>query len=52
MNQELLEDLIRDEGAVKNERGRHVLYEDSLGHETIGYGRLMSRALGGGIDEG
>ena len=52
MNQELLEDLIRDEGCVKNPRGRHILYEDSLGHETIGYGRLMSSELGGGIEEG
>lgn len=33
-----------DEGAVKL-GGRHRVYRDSLGLETVGYGRLMSRGL-------
>lgn len=41
---QLRRDLIRDEGAVKP-TGRHIAYKDSLGHETIGYGRLLSRGL-------
>ena len=34
----------RDEGVVKI-GGRHTPYQDSLGLETIGYGRLLSRGL-------
>ena len=33
-----------DEGTVKL-GGRHRVYKDSLGLETVGYGRLMSRGL-------
>ena len=39
-------DLIRDEGF------RAYAYQDSLGHWTIGHGRLIDKALGGGITEG
>lgn len=41
----LMERLKKDEGAVRNKAGRHVVYKDSLGYETVGYGRLLSRGL-------
>ncbi len=34
-------DLKRDEGSVKNAAGRHIIYIDSVGHRTIGYGHLV-----------
>jgi lysozyme len=36
---QLLHQLKAHEGEVTNERGRHVVYPDSLGINTIGYGR-------------
>ena len=45
MNRERLrQTLKRHEGAVRI-GGRHTVYKDSLGLETIGYGRLLSRGL-------
>jgi lysozyme len=40
----LLETLKADEGSVIK-AGRHMVYQDSLGLETVGYGRLLSRGL-------
>jgi lysozyme len=40
----LVDLLKQDEGAVKI-GGRHTVYRDSLGLDTIGYGRLVSRGL-------
>ena len=40
----IVDDLKRDEGAVLI-AGRHRVYRDSLGLDTIGYGRLLSRGL-------
>ena len=40
-----------EEGSIK-ENGRHVLYKDHLGFDTIGYGRLLDRSKkGAGISE-
>ena len=36
--------LKRDEGAVA-QGGRHRVYQDSLGFQTVGYGRLLSRGF-------
>ncbi len=47
----IIEDLVRDEGSVI-EGNRHVVYEDHLGYQTIGYGRLLDPSLKGGITEG
>jgi len=35
-----------EEGQIKKD-GKHVLYKDHLGFETIGYGRLLSKAKAG-----
>jgi lysozyme len=40
----VMQRLKEDEGAVKL-GGRHLVYKDSLGLETVGYGRLLSRGL-------
>lgn len=40
----LLDSLKRDEGAVIKD-GRHRVYQDSLGFQTVGYGRLLSRGF-------
>ena len=40
----LIEALKRDEGAVIKD-GRHRVYQDSLGFQTVGYGRLLSRGF-------
>ena len=37
--------IARHEGRVLNQAGRHIVYKDSLGYDTIGYGRLLSRGL-------
>lgn len=46
----LLAAVIRDEGAVI-EGGIHQMYKDHLGYWTIGYGKLVDPAAGGGITE-
>ena len=46
----LLGEIRREEGSVI-ENGRHVIYKDHLGYETIGYGRLITERRGGGISE-
>lgn len=40
----LLDTLKRDEGAVIKDK-RHRVYQDSLGFQTVGYGRLLSRGF-------
>lgn len=40
----LLETLKADEGSVVKV-GRHRVYQDSLGFQTVGYGRLLSRGF-------
>ena len=40
----LLDVLKRDEGAVIKDK-RHRVYQDSLGFQTVGYGRLLSRGF-------
>ena len=46
MTETTLKDRLKhNEGVVKNASGRHIVYIDSLGKETIGYGRLLSRGL-------
>lgn len=43
---------LRLRGQVKVDEGfRRQLYRDSLGNLTIGYGRLMEKARGGGISQ-
>jgi len=39
--------IARHEGHKIDENGRHIVYKDSLGYETVGYGRLLSRGLSG-----
>lgn len=41
---DILQQIKRHEGAVKK-NNRHIVYQDSLGYDTIGYGRLLSRGL-------
>jgi lysozyme len=42
----LLADLRRDEGTVRNSRGRHLAYVDTVGKLTVGFGRnLTDRGL-------
>lgn len=36
--------IMEAEGEIKS-GGRHVVYKDSLGLETVGYGRLLSRGF-------
>jgi lysozyme len=50
MREQLVEQIKRDEGRVVI-GGRHVAYQDHLGFWTLGYGRLVDRARGGGITE-
>lgn len=53
VRKELISDIIRDEGSVISEESlRHIIYKDSKGYHTIGYGRLLDENLGGGISEG
>lgn len=40
----LARQLWRDEGEVR-ENGRHVVYKDHLGNDTVGCGRLVSRGF-------
>ena len=40
----LIDTLKRDEGSVIKD-GRHRVYQDSLGFQTVGYGRLLSRGF-------
>jgi len=47
----LLFDLMRDEGAVRGPHNRHIIYDDHLGYRTLGYGRLMEPDMGGGLSE-
>ena len=51
MIDDLLLDLIRDEGAVRGPHNRHIIYDDHLGYRTLGYGRLMEPDMGGGLSE-
>jgi lysozyme len=37
--------LKRHEGSVVDGFGMHIPYEDSLGHQTIGYGHLLSKGI-------
>jgi len=46
----LIKQLKKHEGSVK-EKGKHILYKDHLGYETIGYGRLISPEIGGGLSD-
>ena len=48
---DLLLDLVRDEGAVRGPHNRHIIYEDHFGYRTLGYGRLMEPEMGGGLSE-
>lgn len=48
----LLERVAIDEGKVLNDQGKHVVYKDHLGYETVGYGKLVSPDVaGGGLTE-
>tara|TARA_A100000171_G_C2092110_1_gene125091 strand:+ start:251 stop:694 length:444 start_codon:yes stop_codon:yes gene_type:complete len=38
MIDDLVNDLVRDEGSVKTDRGRHIVYDCPAGLKTIGYG--------------
>ena len=38
MIDDLINDLVRDEGSVKTEHGRHIVYDCPAGLKTIGYG--------------
>ena len=44
MNERLLDEAKRAEGSVVT-AGRHHVYKDSLGLDTVGYGRLVSRGF-------
>lgn len=44
MNERLLDESKRAEGSVIRD-GRHQVYQDSLGLDTVGYGRLVSRGF-------
>ena len=46
----LIKQLKKHEGNVK-EKGKHILYKDHLGYETIGYGRLIDPEMGGGLSD-
>ena len=41
----LLDQIKRDEGCVKNDKGMHIPYEDSEGILTIGYGINLEEGL-------
>ena len=38
MIQDLIDELVRDEGTVRNDRQRHIVYKCPAGLSTIGYG--------------
>ena len=38
MIDDLVNDLVRDEGSITNDRGRHIVYDCPAGLKTIGYG--------------
>ena len=44
----LIKQIKKHEGSVK-EKGKHTPYQDHLGYETIGYGRLIDPKIGGGL---
>lgn len=46
----VIESLKSDEGEVKV-NGKHVVYKDHLGYDTIGWGRLVDSRKGGGLTD-
>lgn len=50
LKQHVIDALKIDEGEVKV-NGKHVVYKDHLGYDTLGYGRLVDRRKGGGLSD-